>query len=459
MSKEKKQAADSVAKRDKLPVWYPLAWSTRGVSMSLNVIFVGYITFYCTDMLGMAASVVGMLLLASKIFDGVTDLLVGFVIEKTHTRWGKGRPYELFVLLMWLFTILLFTVPDMGRTAQYVYVFIMYLLVNSICATFVNGCEAVYLVRALPTQDKQIKTMSVNGALVMLIAIVFNVIFPQMLNTMGTTKGGWTQMAIMLGIPLGIIGLGRFAFCKEVVSEETVEKEKKQTLSFKEMLVLIVKNKYIWILFGIVLIVNFINNMSMITTYYFKYIVGNIGLQSIASLAGAFTPFLLIFFPILTKKFGTTNVLRMGMVMGIVGTVIRTVGGTNMGTILAGTAIFGIGIMPITLMLSAYVIDTMEYGEWKNGKRVEGPLNSMTSFAIKLGSGIASGATGLIMGLAGYDGVAEVQSKSALNAIVILYNWLPLVLFIVALVLAMMWKLDNLMPQIRADLEARKAKD
>jgi Na+/melibiose symporter-like transporter len=71
--------------------------------------------------------------------------------------------------------------------------------------------------------------------------------------------------------------------------------------------------------------------------------------------------------------------------------------------------LFGIGIVPISLMIATYVIDVMAYGEWMNGKRIEGPLASINSFATKAGPALASGVTGLIMGLAGYDGLAEVQ--------------------------------------------------
>lgn len=139
----------SKEKKDRLPFWKPLAWSSRAVSLSLNVILMGYLTFYCTDILGLAATAVGMVMLFSKLLDGVTDLVVGFIIEKTHTRWGKGRPYELFVFGLWLFTILLFNVPaNLSVTGKYVYIFIMFMLANSICYTFVSGCEAVYLVRA-----------------------------------------------------------------------------------------------------------------------------------------------------------------------------------------------------------------------------------------------------------------------------------------------------------------------
>lgn len=454
----KKNNGNEGTVQNKLPKWFSLAWSSSAIALSLNVILGGYITFYCTDILGLNAGIMGVLLLVSKLIDGVTDMIVGFIIEKTHTRLGKARPYELFGILMWLFTVLMFSAPKMSDIAQYVYIFIMYMLVNSICATFVNGCNAVYLVRAVPDKKNQISVLSISGALVIFMAIVFNILFPQLVNSMGTTQAGWTQMVLMVGIPLGIIGMGRFVFCKEVVSQEEIEKEKKEKMKVSEMIRLMFRNKYIWLMFGMILIVNIVNNLSAVNTYYFKYIVGNIGLLSIASLAGIITPFLLILFPVLTRKFGTTRLLQAGMAIGIIGMAVRTLGGTNLVTIVIGCAFLNIGVMPVSMMYSAYVIDSMDYGEWKNGKRIEGPLSSVASFATKVGSSLASGVTGLVMGLAGYNGVAETQTKSALTAIVGLYNWFPLILFIIAFGLAMLWKLDKLMPQIRAELEERRKK-
>lgn len=348
-------------KKEKLPVWKPLAWSSRAVSLSMNVILMGYLTFYCTDMLGLSALVVGTVMLLSKLVDGFTDLIVGFIIEKTHTKWGKARPYELFILGLWLFTILLFRVPEsLSVTGKYIYIFVLFFLANSVCYTLVSGNETIYLVRAFPKKEDQISLLSVNGSIVMIIAIVFNIVFPNIIKTVGTTADGWSKIAIFMGIPLALIGLLRFVFIHEVVTEQeekaagTAKEKTARTLSLKEMLSLMVKNKYIWLLVGMVLIINFISNMSVVTTYYFKYIVGDIGLQSIPALA--------------------------------------------------------------------------------------------------------SGLTGLIMGLAGYQGTAQVQTITANRAIVILYNWIPIVLLAAALVLAGMWKLGKIMPQIQEDL-AKKRKE
>lgn len=404
-------------------------------------------------------------MLLSKLADGVTDLIVGFIIEKTHTKWGKARPYELFILGLWFFTILLFQVPEsLSVTGKYIYIFTLFFLANSICYTFVSGNETIYLVRAFPKKEEQISLLSVNGSIVMVIAIVFNIFFPKIIKNVGTTAAGWSKIAIVMGVPLVMIGMLRFLFIHEVVEEREVTKEGEakqntvKSLSLKEMLSLMLKNKYTWLLVGMVLIVNFISNMSVVTTYYFKYIVGDIGLQSVPAMASMLTPVIILTFPMLSRKFGTDGVLRGSLIMSIAGVIIRAAGQTNLVTLVIGSGLFMLGIMPISMMVAAYTSETMDYGEWKNGVRVEGPLNSVIAFSQKIGPALASGLTGLIMGKAGYDGKAQIQTASANQAIVILYNWVPIVLLAAALVLAGMWKLGKIMPQIQEDLAKKREK-
>ena len=86
MSKKKADRADRV------PFGKLLAWQTRPISLGAVTIIIGYLSMYCTDTLGMPAALVGTILLASKVFDGVTDLFAGWLIDNTNTRWGKARP-------------------------------------------------------------------------------------------------------------------------------------------------------------------------------------------------------------------------------------------------------------------------------------------------------------------------------------------------------------------------------
>ena len=460
MAKVKPNWADpaTTAENEVLPKYFKWAWTSRGLSLALNVILIMQLTYYCTDMLGMKATLVGTLLLASKLFKGVTDLEVGFVIDKTNTRFGKARPYEICIVFVWLFTILMFTTPNFGTTGKAVFIFIMYTLINSICATFLNGGDAVYLARSVRSEKNRVSVMSFNGGIIMLFSIVFSMLLPQLIAGIGSTKAGWTVIAVAIGIPMAIIGMLRFAFVKEVVHTEPVKTgETEQTVPLKTGLRCIMKNKYIWILAGMTFVVQLATNIgSAVNTYYFKYIMGNIGLATLVSMSSMITPLVMIVFPVLTRKLGTVTILKIGAVLGVIGYGIRIIGGTNLVTLTVGSLIGGVAILPVTMMISIYLIDTMDYGEWKTGTRVEGMLGSVNSFCSKLGSGIASALVGLIMGLAGYDGSLAVQSASANASIIALFNYVPMILMIVLLLLAIAYKLDKELPQIKADLEKKR---
>ena len=450
---------NTTAENEVLPRYLKWAWTSRAVALATNVVLIMQLTYYCTDMLKMSAGLVGALLLASKLFDGVTDLVVGFIIDKTHTKYGKARPYEICIVFVWLFTILLFSTPEFGIVGKSVFVFIMYTLINSICATFLNGGDAVYCSRSIRSEKNRVSVLAFSGSVMMLCSIVISMVLPQLIATVGAVKSGWTTISCIFGIPFGLIGILRFVFVKEVAGESADKNApaSANNITFKTSVRCVLQNKYIWILAAMTFCVMLITNVgSAVGTYYFKYIIGNIGLASLLGMTSLITPFAMMLFPVLARKFGTVNLVRGGAVMGIVGYGLRTLGGTNLVTLMIGSLLATMAVLPISMMINIYLIDCMDYGEWKTGTRVEGMLNSITAFSNKLGSGLASGLVGLIMGLAGYEGSLAVQSAAANTSIVALFNYMPLVLTIVLLVFSIAYKTDKIMPQIRAELAERK---
>jgi len=445
-------------KEQKQPLWRVLAWPARNISMTIGVLLISYVSFFCTDVLGMNIGIVGTILLASKVFDALTDLVAGYIVDRTHTRFGKARPYEAFIIVQWIFTILLFAVPNVSQTMQYIYIFIMYVMINAISLTALGAIDSVYLARAFTKDQDRTNVVSITGIIVMVVSIAFSTVFPQFMNSAaGTTKSGWVQMAIMLAIPLSLIGILRFLLVKEVVQDDLAAEDKpvkKNDMSMGESIKLLSKNKYAIIIIALMFITNIINNMGTINTYYFKYIVGDIGLLSLIGLTSIITPVILIFFPVLSKKLGTTKVMRYSFILGLVGILIRTFGGTNMITILLGSALSTVAVIPITVMINIYLIDCMDYGEWVTGKRVEGQIASVNNFAGKLGSAIASGAVGILAAF-GYDGMLDVQSQMANNAIIGMFNIFPLILMVIIVILSYVYKMDDIRSQIKSDLEER----
>ena len=154
MTKEEKLARKQQRKAEKVGLGKLLLWNSSSCSVALSTLMLGYATFYCTDVLQLAPALVGTLFMVSKIFDSFTDVVAGFIVDRTQTRWGKGRPYEIFMLFLWLSTWLLFSCPTSFATAaKCIWIFCMYTFMNSICVTFLNANNVVYMVCLLYTSD------------------------------------------------------------------------------------------------------------------------------------------------------------------------------------------------------------------------------------------------------------------------------------------------------------------
>lgn len=446
-----------VKERDpyKLTALKQIGWSGRAVSLAANVIVLSYITFFCTNILGMDPILVGTILLVTKIFDGVTDLFAGVLIDRTHTKMGKARPYEFAILGVWISTVLLFSCPDMGTVGKAIWVAVTYTFINSIFATLLNASEAVYLRRGFKYENDRNTLISVNGLLVTLVATAVSIAFPIMMGTLGTTKGGWKVMILITAIPLAIIGMGRFLFVKEVNVDD--DESNAEILHLKDIPP-VLKNRYIWILFVITFIANLITNTnSAVGTYYFTYIVGDVTKMSLVGALGLISPFALLLMPLLLKKVSLRKVFIFSFIMGILGSVVKGFAGANMVLIMVGSILLTFASLPPAYFGLILVIDVMEYHEWKTGNRVEGVISSVNGFASKIGSGVASAAVGLIMGLAGFDGTAEVISSSATNAIVALFCWIPAALYAVSIILMKLFDLEEKLPAIKQELAERHA--
>ncbi len=450
MSTKEKKVKDPA----RMPWYMPLAWSTRGVSLACNVVIVGYITYYCTNVLMMPATLVGTLLLFSKLFDGVTDIIAGYIVDKTNTPLGKARPYEVSIIGVWLTTLLMFSCPDLGMVGKSIWILVTYTFVNSVFDTLLNASESVYIARATADENSRNILVSINGIIIMVGTIVVSTAFPILMGTLGTQPGGWTKIMLIFAIPLGTIGLGRFIFVKERKDAVSANAEKiKMSTLLKSLKV----NPYIFLLAGSVLLYNFVNSIGTVGTYYFQYIVGDVKKASILGMLSLVTPFILMVMPMILKKLSFRQVVVIGAVCGVIGNVIKAFSGPNVPMLAAGSLLAVIGALPLSFYAPVMVISCMDYSEWKTGERVEGAFSAVNGFASKVGAGLSSIILGFLMGAAGFDSSLAVQPASAISAIVALFSWIPAAFFVVIIILMKFYDLDDRMPQIKAELEERRA--
>lgn len=446
-AREKKQKDPS-----KMPWYIPLAWSSRGVSLACNIMVVSYITYYCTNVLLMPAAMVGTLLLVSKLFDGVTDLIAGYIVDKTNTRFGKARPYEFSIFGVWITTFLMYSCPDLGMVGKCIWVFVTYTFVNSIFATLLNASESVYIARATDNENDRNVMLSVNGIVVMVGTIIVTTVFPILMGTLGTQPGGWVRIIAIFAIPLSVIGIMRFIFVKERVD---VTSAKAEPIKVSTLIRSLRVNPYIFLLAGSVLLFNFVNSIGTASTYYFQYIVGDVTKASVIGLLSLVTPLMLIIMPMLLKKISIRNIVLLGAVLGIIGNVIRGFAGANMPMLIGGSLLTVLAALPLNFYAPVMVIACMDYSEWKTGERVEGAFSAVNGFAMKVGAGLCSVVIGFLMGAAGFDSTLAVQPAPAINAIVALFSWIPAALFVIIFILMSFYKLDSMLPQIREELAKR----
>lgn len=298
--RKKESEKRKVEAQDKLPIGKFLAWKSRDISLAaVTVIISGYLMLFCTDTLGMSAALVGTLMMVSKLFDGVTDLFAGFIVDNTNTRFGKGRPYEICIILEWICTVLLFFADDTwALPLKSVWVFIMYTFVYSIFNTMLNANQVPYMVRAFKGNRKVITKISSFGGIVSMFgSMIVSILFPRLLGTLVTASGagssGWRKLILIFAIPLATLGILRFLIVKEDPSIDAAQSSQK--IKLKEVIVMLKTNKYAWALAGVMGLFNLVVGLGA-GSYYFTYIVGDIGMFGIVSaLAVILLPVMIVF--------------------------------------------------------------------------------------------------------------------------------------------------------------------
>ena len=432
-----------------------LCWPTSTLSYAVGSVLMGYVTFYATDVMGISAVAAGMIFMISKIFDGVTDVIAGFLIDKTHTKFGKGRPYALALVGYWIAVVLLYSAPAMGVTASMIYLFIMYSLINAVFLTLYLCSEPVYLANALDDSSQSVTISAISGFISMIFTMVASMILPQIVSTVGTDRQGWRLMSLVVAVPFALIGMIRFFGVKE---KKKGNVSAAQNFSVKDLVMLLAKNKYILIFAVIILISNIGSNLvNSATTYYFIYIVGDIGLSSVMSLGMLAIVIVMIITPALSKKFGFVNVMRATTLIGMFGYLIRLLAPTNLILLFVSTVLAMLGFYTMFSFAGTFVIDCIDYGEWKNGVRSEGMIACAQSVMAKIGTSLGVGLIGVLMGISGYNGAAEVQSGSASMMILMLYTVIPAAFCLIQFIMLKLYDLDKLLPTITKELAERRA--
>lgn len=203
-------------------------------------------------------------------------------------------------------------------------------------------------------------------------------------------------------------------------------------------------------------IFNFVCNMG-VQTYYFTYIVGNVGLMGITAVAQIVALPLALFFPKLIAKFSTVKLMSVGFIASAVGYLLNFVAGGNVALLAVAAILWGAGTIPASMLSPLVIIECADFNEWKGNHRMEGTMSSLVGLGAKIGAAIGAGALGILLSMAGYTGEAANMPQTALTMIRMLFSIVPMILYVLVALSLRGYTLNKQLPQIREEIEKRRA--
>ncbi len=423
-------------------------------SNPIYTITLSFLTFFYTDVLGLNAGIVGIVILVSKLLDGISDIWAGNLIDHTHTAKGSARPWiARSAILMALAYVFLFTVPKCGIAGRVIYIFISYNFAMTIAFTILNAA-----VNALPiymTNDTKSRssTYAIRMIFAGLVQAIFSLVFLKIVKSFGNDQTAWIKVAAIFGTISFFACLATYFGTREnVVKDENVE-----DVPLKTAIGSLMHNKYWFMVLGIVIAIVF-HQVATLTVgvYYAKYILfdatlaGNLILYHHAGGAVG-----MLAMPVLLQKgISKKKAAVFGGFMMLIGAIIAVINCNGIFLIIS-LAMRGCGFGIVNGVYYGMLADTVDYGEWKTGVRTLAVTTSVGTVGQKLGAGIGTAVIGLALSSCGYNGLAKVQTPAAVGCIKTIFIIVPLVIYILFLVLLHFYKLDEELPEIREELARR----
>lgn len=404
-----------------------------------NVVY-AFLTFfvmiYLTDSIGLNSGIIGTLMAVAKIFDGISDVIFGSLIDKTHTKMGKARPWMLWPYFgcgVCLFAI--FAIPtSWGKVAQYTFFFIFYVMLNAGFYTANNIAYSALTALVTKNENERVQLGSIRFVFAFTTSTIIQAITFGLVDYFGNDAAAWKIVAliyVMIGIISNTISV---LSLKELPEEENNTKKETsapaEKYSLREAVGLLIKNKYYLLILGIYLLTQLYSAFTGVGTFYMTYVLGD------ANLLGKFATALnipmiigLLLVPTVVAKLG--GMYRINYSGYIVATVARflVIVATYMDSIpmmLAFTAVASLGMCPLQGDLNAVIASASDYTYLTTGKRIDGTMYSCTSLGVKLGGGLGTAVSGWLLAASGYiKGGAVAQPDSVITMLNVMYLWLP----------------------------------
>lgn len=412
-------------------------------ALLLNAVLATYLNVYYTDVLKLTGLWGGLFLtifpIVSKIIDAITNVIMGYLIDRTHTSQGKARPWLLVSApLITISGILLFVVPAGNQTLQVIWVILSYNLFYSFAYTIYNMSHNLMVpLSTRDTTDRGSLSVFNQIATIMMSGIIVALVFPMVVMPMlGVDQSRWIIfMSVLSAVALPLVLL-EYYYTKERITLEQIDKGPEK-ISFAEQLKVVFTDRYMLIILLYFLISTCavsLKNLGLV--YYCNYVLGtyNDGItQTLVSVIGGIPMGIGIFavWP-LAKKFGKRNVTLFGFILYSIGSGICWMAPSNMAVVLIGQFIKNIGGLPSSYVFMALFADVLDHLEWKSKIRCDGIAMSIYNIIAISMVGICTGIFNGMLSKAGYiapelvNGVTQAFEQNAMTKSVITFSFVGL---------------------------------
>ena len=411
--------------------------------LGINLFFISSMTFllyFYTDVLEISAGAAAGVLLVARLVDAVTDPIMGAIAERTRTRWGRLRPYLLLGSIpLGVIAVLTFTVPDLDESGRVIWAYVTYIAFGILYTVVTIPYSAL---TASLTDDYEVRTKlstwRMGCAFAGAAAVTVGV--PELVPLFSTQAQGYQAVMTLFAVVATLLLAVTF-----YSTDEVIQPPAEQQLSWRDSLQAVFSN-------GPLVIVIELFTLGMLSftvrqtvaIYYFTYNLERPDLIGLFFGLGLIVMFVgLPFVPLLAARFGKAGAIQVGALFTIVACLgFYLTPSDQVGWIVFWGCMVALGGAPVAVLGWAMIPDTVEYAQYKHGKRADGAIYASSSFFQKLGKAVGGAGVAMALSAVGYVANQE-QTPETLSAIKQMLTFVPMALMSVALVLARFYTLDN----------------
>ncbi|MGC0983605.1 MFS transporter [Pantoea agglomerans] len=417
-----------------------------------------YLTWFYTDVYGLDPAIVGTLFLVIRIFDAFSDPVMGAICDRTRTRWGKFRPWILWMAVPFgLGAVLMFTTPELSMNGKIIYAWVTY-LVMSLIYTAINipYCSVAGVITL--NQKERMGCLSWRFFLNGLATLIVSSSILPLTDWLGdgNRASGFQLTMIIMGGAATLM----FLFCFSSIKERVVSIKANETL--RKDLKDIIKNDQ-WIL---MISITFLNVFpafirGAVTIYYATYVMqASVGfITFFMALGVACNMFGSVIAKPLTDRFDKIKLFRIiNIILGILSFALWFVDPHSLMPLLSLFIVINIlHLIQSGPILWAMMSDVDDYGDWKSGKRLTGISFAGNLFMLKMGLAVAGAIVAWILSYTGYIANKPQQNTQTLQGIVMMFSLLPMVSYFFSAWIVRFFKLnDTFLEKIKVDLAKRE---